>query len=110
VRVEGAPPFGEHRIGRVELAAQRDGLLPHLALAVVDCIQLRCDGLERGRLVVLRVDLEQLEVDLLALRVFLERVLEDFLGLRIAAVREIDLGPRQSGRPRRCRCCRALRG
>ena len=40
----------------------------------------------------LRVDLEQLEVDLLPLRILLERVLQDFLGLRVAAVGEIDLG------------------
>ena len=87
-----AATFGEQRIRGVELAAQRNGLLPHVALAVGHGIELGGDGLEGGRLVVLRVDLEKLEVDLLALRVLLERVLEDFLGLRIAAVREIDLG------------------
>ena len=55
-------------------------------------VELGGDRLERRRLVVLRVDLEQLEVDLLALRILLQRVLEDFLGLRVAAVGEVDLG------------------
>ena len=38
------------------------------------------------------MDLEQLQVDLLALRILLQRVLQDFLGLRVAAVGEVDLG------------------
>ena len=40
----------------------------------------------------LRVNLEQLEVDFLSLRIFLERLLQDFLGLCIATIREINLG------------------
>ena len=84
--------IGKHRIGRIELAAQRHGLLPDLALAVAHGIELGCHGLEGRRLVVLRVDLEELEIDLLPLRILLERVLEDFLGLGIAAVGQVDLG------------------
>ena len=76
----------------IELAAERHGLLPGLALALRHGIQLGRDRLERRRLVVLRVDLEQLEIDLLPLRILLQRVLQDLLGLRIAAVGEIDLG------------------
>src|SRR5215831_14722173 len=55
-------------------------------------IQLARDGLERRGLVVLRVNLKQLEIDLLALRILFERVFENLLGLRIASVGEIDLG------------------
>ena len=88
----GAPSFGEHRVGRIELAAERDRLLPDFALAVADGEELGRDRLERRRLVVLRVDLEQLEVDLLPLRILLQRILQDLLGLRVAAVREVDLG------------------
>ena len=84
--------FGEHRVVRIELASERDGLLPRLALALAHRVELGGDGLERRRLVVLRVDLEQLEVDLLALRILLERVLEDFLGLGVAPVGKVDLG------------------
>ena len=87
-----AAGLGEQRIGRIELASQRHRLLPYLALAARYRIQLAGDRLERRRLVVLRVDLQQLEVDLLPLRILLQRVLENFLRLRVAAVGEIDLG------------------
>ena len=82
----------EHRIGGIELAAERNRLLPDLALALRHRIQLRGDRLERRRLVVLGVDLEQLEVDLLPLRILAQRMLQDLLGLRVAAVGEVDLG------------------
>src|SRR5207249_475042 len=61
-------------------------------LSARDRIKLACHGLERGRLIVLRVNLEQLEVDLLSLRILLERLLQDFLSLRIATISKIDLG------------------
>ena len=66
--------------------------MPDIALPVADGEELGGDRLERLRLVVLRVDLEQLEVDLLPLRILLQRILQDLLGLRVAAVREVDLG------------------
>jgi hypothetical protein len=84
--------FTEHRIVGVELPAERDGLLPGLALALRNGIELRRDRLEGRRLVVLSVDLKQLEVDLLPVRIFLEGVFEDFLGLRIAPIGEVHLG------------------
>jgi hypothetical protein len=87
-----ARAFAEHRVVGVELAAERHGLLPGFTLALRHRVELGRDRLERRRLVVLRVDLEQLDVDLLALRILLERVLEDLLGLRVAAVGEIHLG------------------
>ena len=40
----------------------------------------------------LRMDFEQLEIDLLPLRVLLQGLLQNFLGLGIAAVGEVDLG------------------
>jgi hypothetical protein len=59
---------------------------------MADGKQFGCDSLERPRLVVLRMDLEQLQVNLLSLRILLQRVLQDFFRLRVAAVGEIDLG------------------
>ena len=88
----GSAAIAEHRVVGIELAAEADRLLPRFALTVRHRVQLGGDRLERRRLVVLRVDLEQLEIDFLALRILLERVLQDFLGLRIAAVGEVDLG------------------
>ena len=82
----------EHRVRRVELAAERDGLVPDIALPVADGEELGGDRLERLRLVVLRVDLEQLQVDLLPLRVLLQRILQDLFRLCVAAVREVHLG------------------
>jgi hypothetical protein len=59
---------------------------------VADGEELGGDRLERLRLVVLRVDLEQFQVDLLPLRVLLQRILQDLFRLCVAAVREVHLG------------------
>ena len=83
------------RVGRVERVAHRRRLDPVVAGAAGLLVEVAGELAEGGLVLARGVDLEQLQLHVLALGILGERFLQYFLGLPVAPVGDIDLGLRQ---------------
>ncbi len=70
----------------IDLVAKGDRLVPDCACATGGLLQVARNLLERLRILAIRVDLQQLEMDFVALGRSCQCFLQQFLGLRIAAI------------------------